>query len=154
MLDFIGDYVDSLRSLWIFSPRFYCWWPNSVLERYSLVIWRERSRRRQASPNRRAKRQEPPTRVRSETLGTKSPLVFHTSIRLHTSSICSKTFLFLLTPYWFAKASALTRGELERACERDVGGPYRARIYHRVGEKQVGLELAKLPERCEFIARR
>jgi hypothetical protein len=33
MLDFFGDYVDSLRSLWIFSPRFYCWWPNSVLAR-------------------------------------------------------------------------------------------------------------------------
>jgi hypothetical protein len=46
-----------------------------------------------------------------------SPLVFNTCIRLHTSSICSKTFLFLLTRYSRTRVliAPLTRGELKRA---------------------------------------
>jgi len=36
--------------------------------------------------------------------------------------------------------AALTRGELERAWERDVGGPCRARIYHCVGDPSVPLK--------------
>ena len=41
--------------------------------------------------------------------------------------------------------AALIRGGLERALERDVSGPCRARIYHCVSEKQrVAVGLVKL----------